>query len=734
MGYELSPAKGCGGGKALSEEEASDWMRRLAANAGSQCFEAVGVSVDDLRGVGWLNGVGRTAREGCVRPNMQVEADVQSVRGMMEHPLCLWIQVDVGGGEWAPCDTLAVVDDGYVAAGALGEVVGEADDAVAPAPPPVPPVALGIRDVAGGLGLPWDDTADDSESDVDMGTSPLAARAGRRLVQSGGGRAGPLVEPVVLFPAVPVLPSAVRSLPRAGTVPDSVDGGESDLDDGDESDEDPACGGGSRAGGCACSCATELGHLSGKIRKLEDMVGLLVASAGLAGWEETRRMENLKRKKRLEREVAERNHVRRVAAEKAVGEEKKRLARRDGQARRAEELQKSQEESARLLQEQRVAADAALVVSVEECVKATTPEELVPRAARVAEAAASVRRVEAIPSPVGEDVDVGGGWRVVGGSVVWKVEVVSRLGGPVGRARTAGLPGMVGKVQDLLRSGSLGWGVSAKVWNKHGSDEILWTVSGVEKATEDSVVLERLRVNVAAAVDATEVVDWWVESHLSRYVVVGGIPEENWAACGWDGVRRDNPDVAWGHRGPLVVFRAWKTVTVKLEVLDAAAVGAAVQSGVVVGARKFGAQLAITAGGRGMQRGPVPAEGGAHVRGYVASGVKCFGCGKAGHLRRDCRAGGGPGLVGRPPPRCWGCGGVGHGISFCPGRALPVTSTAGVPAPVAGTGTADGGVKRGGGPLDGAGLRSRPFGGGSVLNYLGGGARRVAAAPKGARA
>ena len=103
---------------------------------------------------------------------------------------------------------------------------------------------------------------------------------------------------------------------------------------------------------------------------------------------------------------------------------------------------------------------------------------------------------------------------MVGGTVVKRVEVVSRLGGPVGRARTAGLPGVMEKVQALFRSGSLRWGVSAKVWGKHGCDEILWTVSGVGEAVDGSVVLDRLRVNMAAAVDTGEVVDWWVEDHL----------------------------------------------------------------------------------------------------------------------------------------------------------------------------------------------------------------------------
>ena len=128
----------------------------------------------------------------------------------------------------------------------------------------------------------------------------------------------------------------------------------------------------------------------------------------------------------------------------------------------------------------------------------------------MSEAAEGVKKAEAVPSPASEDVDVGGGWRVVGGSVVRRVEVVSRLGDPVGRARTAGLSWVVEKVQALLRSGSLGWGVSAKMWSQHESDEILWTVTGVGKVVEDSEVLDRLKVNAVVLVGTADMVDWWV--------------------------------------------------------------------------------------------------------------------------------------------------------------------------------------------------------------------------------
>ena len=116
-----------------------------------------------------------------------------------------------------------------------------------------------------------------------------------------------------------------------------------------------------------------------------------------------------------------------------------------------------------------------------------------------------------------------------------RMEVVSRLGGPVGRTRTAGLPGVVEKVQALVWSRFQAWGISAKVWGVHGSDEILWSVSGVGEGVSDVEVVDWLLVGVEAVVGSPEVVCWWVKDHLSRYVVVSGVPEENKAASRWEG-------------------------------------------------------------------------------------------------------------------------------------------------------------------------------------------------------
>ena len=61
-----------------------------------------------------------------------------------------------------------------------------------------------------------------------------------------------------------------------------------------------------------------------------------------------------------------------------------------------------------------------------------------------------VKRAEAL-APVSPDVVMAGLCSAVGGVVKRKVEVVTTLNGPVGRARTVELKGVVEKVQPLVR-------------------------------------------------------------------------------------------------------------------------------------------------------------------------------------------------------------------------------------------------------------------------------------------
>ena len=43
----------------------------------------------------------------------------------------------------------------------------------------------------------------------------------------------------------------------------------------------------------------------------------------------------------------------------------------------------------------------------------------------------------------------------------------------------------------------------------------------------DGEVADRIKVCVEIVLGTGKVVDWWLEDHLSKYVVVWGIPEEN---------------------------------------------------------------------------------------------------------------------------------------------------------------------------------------------------------------
>ena len=73
----------------------------------------------------------------------------------------------------------------------------------------------------------------------------------------------------------------------------------------------------------------------------------------------------------------------------------------------------------------------------------------------------------------------------------------------------------------------------------------------------------------------------------------------------------------------------------KLELLNTAAVGVAVKSGIVVDTQCFVAQLAFAAGGRGVQRGAAASHMNAPSGKPAVGGMVCYGYDGVGHLRRD---------------------------------------------------------------------------------------------------
>ena len=190
----------------------------------------------------------------------------------------------------------------------------------------------------------------------------------------------------------------------------------------------------------------------------------------------------------------------------------------------------------------------------------------------------------------------------MGGVVTGKVEVVVRLNEPVGRERTAGLKGMVEKVQLLVReSERVSWGVAAVVWTEHAADEVLRRVTGVERDTSNEDVRKELADDVAAVVGAGLGRDSWVEDRKSRYVLVKGIPEAEWVMDGVSKLKGGAGEAVWGRRAPVVTTRVGKAdaarVSAKVEVVSGEAAASLLKGGAVfLGLRKE-VVLAVRGGG-----------------------------------------------------------------------------------------------------------------------------------------
>ena len=149
----------------------------------------------------------------------------------------------------------------------------------------------------------------------------------------------------------------------------------------------------------------------------------------------------------------------------------------------------------------------------------------------------------------------------------------------------------------------------------------------------------------------------------------------------------------WGQRRPLVIRRAFSKVDVKAEVAHALSATYLVRGGMMWGGLRLSVGLAVGGGGVGVTRsvggpgGPASKQqsGGNRQTGGREGGgsnVRCYGCGKQGHVRSAYPTNG---------PRCFRCGVIGHLSYSCPRLSLPKVDTSGKPVAQAG-GTNGGGV------------------------------------------
>ena len=247
---------------------------------------------------------------------------------------------------------------------------------------------------------------------------------------------------------------------------------------------------------------------------------------------------------------------------------------------------------------------------------------------------------------------------------------MSQLSRPLDRERRKTLQEAVGKVQGLVGAARLGWGLVASPYTVHVSDEVLWTVRGVELEVNGSDVARMILRNLEEVWGVGSVVGCWVENKLSAYVVVRGIPEREWLSekGGVQGLVDGNPGVMWGPRQPTVIGRAWNRVDVQVEIMTAEAAKGAVVRGLIYCGMKRTVHMAVGGGGAsvpmlGPRVGTAETQGtGGHPIGpgmderLPAVGLPprtmgmalrrplagvCFRCRKTGHWKNECPDGSG---------------------------------------------------------------------------------------------
>ena len=254
-----------------------------------------------------------------------------------------------------------------------------------------------------------------------------------------------------------------------------------DVDMGGRNFEGVVPASGREEGGCRCDGRSVLAgvrrEMASQVRRMrEEVMGalsLLLVKRRLGIWEEGRCLENTKGRLERERVAAQIDHEVYKVGGKVSAEAARHKTREHEAAKEVEAATKRQEAEGVARAEKLAAVRKNLDVAAESVRGAKTDAERSAGCEAVAVAHEEVEKAEA-SNPVSPEVVVAGPCRAAGGVVTRKVEVVTRLNGPVGRARTAKLKGVVEKVQPLVRQrGHTAWAVSAVVWTEHAADEIL---------------------------------------------------------------------------------------------------------------------------------------------------------------------------------------------------------------------------------------------------------------------